>query len=75
MTLSAKYWRGFFLFMCVQLVVIYMVIYRENNYIAHLYKLQKMEQVQEQLVREYDAVHNELQANKNLVSLKEYAEN
>lgn len=74
MILSGKCWRGIGLCIVVQLIVAYMVIYRENNYMAHFYQLQKMEQVRDQLVHEYDAIQEELQKNKNLISLKEYAE-
>lgn len=74
MTLTKKYWRCFALFIGIQVLVIYSIIRRENNYVTHLYKLQKLEQMQAQLSGEYGVLQNELQKNKNLASLKEYAQ-
>ena len=73
MNLARKYWGCCVLFVGVQVMMVYAVIYRENNYIAHFYKLQKLEQLQAQLVSEYNALQNELQKNKGLEELKEYA--
>jgi hypothetical protein len=74
MMIVARYWMAIIAFVAVQVMCVYLMIYRENSYVAYLYTLQKLEQAQAQLHQEYSALYNELQKNKNLSSLKEYAE-
>jgi hypothetical protein len=74
MTLTKKYWCYAILFMAVQIIVIYSMIYRENNYIAYLYKLQKLEQMHAQLDKEFNVLQNDVQKEKDLTVLKKYAE-
>lgn len=74
MRLAKTWWQELLLFVTVQLAIVYGVIYRENCYVAELYKLQKMELLRDQLLQEYNTAYEELQKNKNLISLKQHAE-
>ena len=70
----ARYWAAITAFVVVQIICVYLMIYRENSYVHYLYKLQKLEQAHAQLYQEYNTLYNELQKKKNLSPLKSYAE-